>query len=67
METPRPPTQKPGGCDPPRIDAYGSSNVVMHFCFSVRQDPMKEGEAKIKADYEELYEEMATQFRNLED
>lgn len=31
------------------------------------KDPMKDGEAKIKADYEELYEEMATQFRNLED
>ena len=31
------------------------------------QDPVKDGEAKIKADFEELYEEMATAFRNLED
>lgn len=31
------------------------------------KDPMKDGEAKIKADYEELYEEMQTAFRNLED
>jgi len=31
------------------------------------QDPNKETEAKIKADYDELYEEMAVAFRNLED
>ena len=31
------------------------------------KDPVKDGEAKIKADYEELYEEMQTAFRNLED
>ncbi len=31
------------------------------------QDPVKDGEAKIKADYEELYEAMQTAFRNLED
>lgn len=31
------------------------------------QDPQKDGEAKIKADYEELYEEMQTAFRSLED
>ncbi|XP_064650469.1 V-type proton ATPase catalytic subunit A [Lineus longissimus] len=31
------------------------------------KDPVKDGEAKIKADFEELYEEMAQGFRNLED
>ena len=31
------------------------------------QDPVKDGEAKIKADYEELLENMQTAFRNLED
>ena len=31
------------------------------------QDPNKEAEAKIKQDYDELYEEMAAAFRNLED
>ena len=31
------------------------------------QDPVKDGEAKIKADFNELAENMQTQFRNLED
>lgn len=31
------------------------------------QDPVKDGEKKIKQDFDELYEEMQTQFRNLED
>lgn len=31
------------------------------------KDPEKDGERKIKADYDELYEEMQTGFRNLED
>ena len=31
------------------------------------QDPVKEGERKIKQDFDELYEEMQTGFRNLED
>ena len=31
------------------------------------QDPVKDGEAKIKADFDELMEEMQTKFRNLED
>lgn len=33
-------------------------------CF---QDPVKDGEAKIRADFDELLEEMQTKFRNLED
>jgi hypothetical protein len=32
-----------------------------------KKDPVKDGEAKIRADYDELYEEMQTRFRNLED
>lgn len=35
--------------------------------FSFSQDPVKEGEAKIKADFEQLYEDMQQAFRNLED
>jgi len=31
------------------------------------KDPIKDGEAKIKADYDELLEELQTGFRNLED
>lgn len=31
------------------------------------QDPVKEGEAKIRKDFEELYENMQQAFRNLED
>ena len=31
------------------------------------QDPLKDGEAKIKADFDQLYEEMQNAFRNLED
>ena len=31
------------------------------------QDPVKDGEEKIKADFEELHEQMTTAFRNLED
>ena len=31
------------------------------------QDPNIETEQKIKSDYDELYEEMAASFRNLED
>ncbi|XP_055338022.1 V-type proton ATPase catalytic subunit A-like [Paramacrobiotus metropolitanus] len=31
------------------------------------KDPVKDGEAKIKADFEELYERMQQEFRNLED
>ena len=31
------------------------------------KDPVKDGEGNIKADYEQLHEEMATAFRNMED
>ena len=31
------------------------------------QDPVKDGETKIKADFDELHEEMQTAFRNMED
>ncbi len=33
----------------------------------VFQDPVKDGERKIKQDFDDLLEEMQTQFRNLED
>jgi V-type H+-transporting ATPase subunit A len=31
------------------------------------KDPVKDGEAQIRKDFEELYENMQTAFRNLED
>lgn len=31
------------------------------------QDPVKEGEAKIKADFDQLLEDMSAAFRNIED
>jgi len=31
------------------------------------QDPVKDGEEKIKKDFDELYEQMQQSFRNLED
>lgn len=42
--------------------------MLNDFCVDVdEKDPVKDGEAKIRADYDELYEEMQTKFRNLED
>lgn len=35
--------------------------------FSDFQDPVKDGEAKIKADFEQLHEDIQQAFRNLED
>lgn len=31
------------------------------------QDPVKDGEAKIRADFDQLHEDLQTTFRNLED
>lgn len=36
-------------------------------CVTVFQDPVKEGEEKIKADYAQLLEDMQNSFRTLED
>jgi len=45
-----------------------SMGDIMYKLSSMKfKDPVKDGEAKIKADYEELYEEMQTAFRNMED
>ena len=38
----------------------------MYFIFEL-QDPVKDGEAKIKADYAQLLEDMQNSFRSLED
>jgi len=35
--------------------------------FDCFQDPVKDGEAKIKADFEQLHEDLQQAFRNLED
>ena len=40
---------------------------ITYYIFIFFQDPVKDGEAKIKADYEELNEAMQNAFRNLED
>lgn len=36
-------------------------------CVSFLQDPVKDGEAKIRADFDQLHEDLQTTFRNLED
>lgn len=33
----------------------------------MKQDPVKDGEAKIKADFDQLHEDLQQAFRNLED
>jgi uncharacterized GH25 family protein len=35
--------------------------------FCCQQDPVKDGEPKIKADFEQLHEDIQQAFRNLED
>jgi len=42
-------------------------NIMYQLTSMKFKDPVKDGEAKIKADYDELYENMQTAFRNLED
>ncbi|KAK6172168.1 hypothetical protein SNE40_015890 [Patella caerulea] len=43
-------------------------NDILYKLSSMKfKDPVKDGEAKIKSDYDELYEEMQQAFRNLED
>ena len=42
-------------------------NILYQLSSMKFKDPVKDGEAKIKADYEELNEAMQTAFRNLED
>jgi V-type H+-transporting ATPase subunit A len=45
-----------------------SMSQIMYQLASMKfKDPQKDGEDKIKADYEELHETMTTAFRNLED
>jgi len=43
------------------------SNVMYQLASMKFKDPVKDGEAKIKADFDELNETMQTAFRNLED
>jgi len=42
-------------------------NIIYQLSSMKFKDPVKDGEAKIKADYEELLETMTSAFRNLED
>ncbi len=42
-------------------------NILYQLSSMKFKDPVKDGEAKIKADYDELNESMQTAFRNLED
>lgn len=41
-----------------------SNQWLLSYC---PQDPVKEGEAKIKADFDQILEDMSGAFRNLED
>jgi len=43
------------------------SQIMYQLASMKFKDPVKDGEAKIKADFEELNEQMTTAFRNLED
>lgn len=45
----------------------GCCNELVFVTFCLFQDPVKDGEAKIKAYYEELYDEMQNAFHNLEE
>lgn len=58
----------------PSIKLATNKNVLYNLCFATHpqsdfyfQDPVKDGEKKIKSDYEELHEELQQAFRNLED
>ena len=42
-------------------------NAGLRMSYFLLQDPVKEGEAKIKADFAELHDHMQTAFRNLEE
>jgi V-type H+-transporting ATPase subunit A len=46
-------------------DAMG--NILYQLSSMKFNDPVKDGEAKIKSDFDQLYEEMSSAFRNLED
>lgn len=43
------------------------TSVHFMYCFLFHQDPNKDGESKIKADFAELNEQMQQAFRSLED
>merc|ERR1712042_408893 len=43
------------------------SQIMYQLASMKFKDPVKDGEEKIKADFEELHEQMSTAFRNLED
>jgi len=43
------------------------SQIMYQLASMKFKDPVKDGEEKIKADFEELHEQMTTAFRNLED
>ncbi|CAG2059267.1 unnamed protein product [Timema podura] len=45
----------------------GMGNILYQLSSMKFKDPVKDGEAKIKADYEQLYEDIQQAFRNLED
>ena len=50
--------------DPTHILVSVITSALVNCLF---QDPVKDGEPKIKADFADLYEEMQNGFRNLED
>lgn len=44
-----------------------SNARIFEFHSESPQDPVKDGEAKIKADFDQLHEDLQQAFRNLED
>lgn len=42
-------------------------NILYQLSSMKFKDPVKDGEAKIKADFDQLYEDLQQAFRNLED
>lgn len=61
------------GCDSPSrserslFQSWLPQSDILPFPSLLCQDPVKDGEAKIKADYTQLNEEMQNAFRSLED
>lgn len=59
------------------VSLFPSSNIIKPFIVPTNsiwniivlrlQDPVKDGEAKIKADFDQLHEDLQQAFRNLED
>ncbi|XP_066918634.1 V-type proton ATPase catalytic subunit A [Clytia hemisphaerica] len=50
-----------------QLGSEGDNNILYELSCMKFKDPVKDGEAKIKADFAELHEKMSNAFRNLEE